>query len=198
VCCLPTGDRAEIGARSLQSQSPPGNTTLRAEVQLLPYSLLNPARQPSPGAALYPVAPHSLRITSCRAGGNGLVEEYAYLAQALMETSEDPILGMDQTSQAFTVGLYKFVTAKNTLYKNRDSRAEQHISDCVRWPLLSSSKITRNLAQPFEVTCGAFANFTSVELPTRYAPRGRNCERMAPRWRCSNIGMGKLVENETG
>jgi hypothetical protein len=117
--------------RSLLSQSPPGNTTLRADVQRVPRSSHNPARQPSPGAALFSVAPHSLRITSCGAGGGGAIEEYTYLAQAFMETSENPILGTDLTSQAFKVGVYKFFTAKNT-YKGRDSRAGQHICDCVR------------------------------------------------------------------
>jgi hypothetical protein len=34
-----------------------------------------------------------------------------------METSENPI-GTDQTSQAFKVGPYKFVTVKNTLYRD--------------------------------------------------------------------------------
>jgi hypothetical protein len=57
-----------------------------------------------------------------------------------METSENPILGTDQTSQAFKVGLYKFFTVKNTLYKDRDSRAEQHLCDCVGHPRWSSSK----------------------------------------------------------
>jgi hypothetical protein len=42
---------------------------------------------------------------------------YAYLSQAFKETSENPILGTDQTIQAFKVGLYKFFTAKYTLYK---------------------------------------------------------------------------------
>jgi hypothetical protein len=37
-------------------------------------SVHNPARQPSPGAALFPVAPNSLRITSCRADGGGSIE----------------------------------------------------------------------------------------------------------------------------
>jgi hypothetical protein len=39
-----------------------------------------------------------------------------------METSQNPILGTVQTSQAFKVGLYKFFTAKNTSYKDRDPR----------------------------------------------------------------------------
>jgi hypothetical protein len=34
---------------------------------------------------------------------------------AFKETSENPILGTDQTSQGFKLGLYKFFTAKNTL-----------------------------------------------------------------------------------
>jgi hypothetical protein len=50
------------------------------------------------------------------------------LAQAFMETSANPILGTDLTRQAFNVGLYKFFTAKNTLYKDRESRPEQHIA----------------------------------------------------------------------
>jgi hypothetical protein len=62
--------------RSLQGQTPPGNTTLRAEVQRVPYSLLNPPRQSSPGAALFPVAPHSLCFTSRREGGDGPIAEY--------------------------------------------------------------------------------------------------------------------------
>jgi hypothetical protein len=60
--------------RSLRSQRPPGKTTLRAEVQRVPYSSHNSARQPSPGAALFPEAPHSLRIMSRRAGAGGLLE----------------------------------------------------------------------------------------------------------------------------
>jgi hypothetical protein len=101
-------------------------------------------------------------------------QEYAYLAQALMETSENPILGTDQTSQAFKVGLYKFFTAQNTLYKDRDSRAEWHICycGCPRW---SSSKFATNFSATIcGAICGPFANCTNVELPTRYAPRGRN------------------------
>jgi hypothetical protein len=43
------------------------------------------------------------------------IREYAYLAQAFMETPENPILGMDQTSQTFKVCLYMFFTAKITL-----------------------------------------------------------------------------------
>jgi hypothetical protein len=54
---------------------------------------------------------------------------YEYWRRRSMETSVNPILGTDQTSLAFKVGLYKFFTAKNMLYKDRDSRAEQHICD---------------------------------------------------------------------
>jgi hypothetical protein len=68
-------------------------------------------------------------LHAARAGVDQSRED-AHLAQAFMETSENPILGANQTSQAFKVGLYKFFTAKNTLYKGRDSRAEQHICDC--------------------------------------------------------------------
>jgi hypothetical protein len=73
------------------------------------------------------VAPHSLRTASCRAGRSGPIEGYAYLA--FMETSENTILGNDHTSQASKVGLYKFFTAKNTLYKDRGSPTGQHICD---------------------------------------------------------------------
>jgi hypothetical protein len=62
-----------------------------------------------------------------------------------METSENPILGTDQTSQDFKLGLYKFFTAKNT-YKDRDSRAEQHICDCVYYPRRSSCKFASNFS----------------------------------------------------
>jgi hypothetical protein len=34
------------------------------------------------------------------------------MAQASREPSENPILGTDQTSQAFTAGRYKFFTAR--------------------------------------------------------------------------------------
>jgi hypothetical protein len=140
---------------------------LRAKVQRVPYSSHKPARQPSPGAALFPVAPHSSRITSCRAGGCGPIEGYAYSAQALMETSENPIVGTDKTSQAFKVGLHKLFTAKNTLNKDRDSRAEQPICDCVYYPRWSSSKFAGNFCATIcGVICGAFANFTNVEMPT--------------------------------
>jgi hypothetical protein len=55
------------------------------------------------------------------------------LAQAFMETSENPILGTDQTSQAFKVGLYKFFTAKNALYKDRDmNRVRTQFTDMAR------------------------------------------------------------------
>jgi hypothetical protein len=57
-----------------------------------------------------------------------------YLAQEFMETSENTILGTDQTSQVYKVGLYHFFTAKNTLYKDWASPTEQHICDCVRYP----------------------------------------------------------------
>jgi hypothetical protein len=67
-----------------------------------------------------------------------------------------------------------FFTA-NTLYQDRDSRAERHICDCVcntRW---SSSKFAGNFSGTIRgVICGAFANFTNVEMLTRYALRGRN------------------------
>jgi hypothetical protein len=124
VRCLPTVTLALETVPKLAlfaNQCTTGNTTLRAEVQRVRYSSHNPARQPSPGAALFPMAPHSLRITSCRAGGGGPIEGYAHLAQAFMETSQNPILGTVQTSQAFKVGLYKFFTA-NTSYEDRDPR----------------------------------------------------------------------------
>jgi hypothetical protein len=83
--------------------------------------------------------------------------EYAYLARQFMETSENLILGTDQTSQAFKVGLHKFFTAKNTLYKDRDSRAEHHICDCVRYTRWSSSKFAGNFSATIcGVICGAF------------------------------------------
>jgi hypothetical protein len=97
------------------------------------------------------------------------------LARQFMETSKNLILGTDQRSQAFKVGLYKFFTAKNTLYKDRDSRAEHHICDCVRYTRWSSSKFAGNFSATIcGVICGAFADFTNVEMPTRDAPRGRN------------------------
>jgi hypothetical protein len=157
----------------LQCQSPPGNIFLRAEVHRVPYSSQNLARQPSLGAALFPVAPHSLRITSCRGGWGGPLERYAYLE--LMETSEDPILATGQKSQAFKVGLCKFCTAKNALYKDWDSCAEHHICDCVRYPRWSESKFASNFSATIcGVICGVFANYTNVEMPIRNAPRGRN------------------------
>jgi hypothetical protein len=82
-------------------------------------------------------------------GGGWINQEYAHLAQALMETSDNPILGMDQTSQAFNLGLYKFFTAKNALYKDRDSRAEQRICDLVRYPRWSSRYLRAILERPF-------------------------------------------------
>jgi hypothetical protein len=181
--------------RSLQSQCPPGNnTTLRAEVQRVPYSSHNPARQPSPGAALFPVAPHSLRITSCRAGGGGPIEEYAYLAQAFMETSENPILATDLTSQVFKVGLYKFFSAKNT-FTAKNTLSKTGI------PALSSS----TLAIACAIGGGVQANLRAIlarpfvgkfEAPSQILQTSKCplemphvagiCESAAPRWRCSN------------
>jgi hypothetical protein len=109
--------------------------------------------------------------------------EDAHLAQAFTETSENPILGTNQTSQAFKVGLYKFFTVKNTLYKGRDSCAEQHICDCARYPGWSSSEFGSNFSATIcGVMCGAFANFTNVETPTRNAPRGRNLRKYGAGW----------------
>jgi hypothetical protein len=104
-----------------------------------------------------------------------------------METYENPILGTDQASQAFKMGLYTFFTARNTFDKDGDSRAEQHICDCVRYPRWSSSKFAGNFSTTIcGVICGAFANYTNVKMPTRNAARGRNLRSTAPRWRCSN------------
>jgi hypothetical protein len=89
--------------------------------------------------------------------------EYADLAQSFMETSENPILGTDQNSQAFKVGLCKIFTAKNALYRDRDSRAEQHICDCVRSPRWGSSKFANNFsATIYGVICSTFSKFTNV------------------------------------
>jgi hypothetical protein len=79
------------------------------------------------------------------------------LAQALMETSENPILGKDQTSQAFKVGLYKCFTAKNTFCKDRDSGAEQQFCDFERYPRRSSSNFAGNFNTTIcGVICGKF------------------------------------------
>jgi hypothetical protein len=37
-------------------------------------------------------------------------------------------------------------------------------------------KLRAILARPFVVICGTFTNFTNVEMPTRYTPRGRNLQ----------------------
>jgi hypothetical protein len=63
-----------------------------------------------------------------------------------METSANPILGTDLTRQAFNVGLYKFFTAKNTLYKDRESRPEQHIV-CARYPVEVQGNLRVTLAR---------------------------------------------------
>jgi hypothetical protein len=61
------------------------------------------------------------------------------------------------------------------LYRDRDSRVEQYICECVRYPRWSSSKFAGNFGSAIcGAICSAFANVTNVELPTRYAPRGRN------------------------
>jgi hypothetical protein len=161
--------------RSLLSQSPPGNTTLRADVQRVPRSSHNPARQPSPGAALFSVAPHSLRITSCGAGGGGAIEEYTYLAQAFMETSENPILGTDLTSQAFKVGVYKFFTAKNT-YKGRDSRAGHTFAIACALCSGVEANLRAILALPFVGGFAASSQVLQTSKCTTNAPRDWNLQ----------------------
>jgi hypothetical protein len=72
-----------------------------------------------------------------------------------METSENPIVGKDQTIclevRPFKVSMYKFVTSQNKLYRDRDSRAEQHICDCVLYPRWSSSNLQAISERPFVV-----------------------------------------------
>jgi hypothetical protein len=82
--------------------------------------------------------------------------------------------------------MYKFFTAKSTLYKDRDSRAEQYICDCVRYPRWSSSKFAGNFSATIcGVICGAFANFTKLNCPLDVPHVAGICENTAPRWRCS-------------
>jgi hypothetical protein len=50
-------------------------------------------------------------------GQGGINREYAHLAKAFMETSENPILRADQTSQALKVGRYKFLRRRSRCTK---------------------------------------------------------------------------------
>jgi hypothetical protein len=172
---LCAGNRAEIGALC---KAKARLAIPRCAPSSVPYSSHNPASQPSPGAALFPVAPHSLRITSCRADGGGPIECMRNWHRRSWRTSENPILGTDQISQALKVGLYKFFTAKNSLYKDRDSRAEQYNCDCGRSPRWSSSKFAGN----FRATGDLRRKLTNVQLPPTWQ---EFCENMVPRWRCS-------------
>jgi hypothetical protein len=89
-----------------------------------------------------------------------------------METSENPILGTDQTSQAFKVSLDKFFTAKNTLYKERGIPALSS-TFAIALSAVEQSKFASNSSATIcGVNCGAFANFTNVEMPIRCAPGG--------------------------
>jgi hypothetical protein len=80
------------------SPSPPGYTSLHAEVQRVPYRSHIPARQSCPGAALVPVAPHSLRITPCRANGGGQSSVRVFGPGVLIDIREsNPRHGPDQS-----------------------------------------------------------------------------------------------------
>jgi hypothetical protein len=56
----------------------------------------NPARQPSPGAALFPVAPHFFALRRAARAGVDQPRVRVFLAQAFLETFENSILGTDQ------------------------------------------------------------------------------------------------------
>jgi hypothetical protein len=75
--------------------------------------------------------------------------EYAYLAQAYMENirESNPRHGPDKSGPQG--GSVQILLVKNTLYKDRDSRAEQYIRGCMRHSRWRSSKFAAILARPF-------------------------------------------------
>jgi hypothetical protein len=131
VCCVTTVPFAREPLPKLAllgSPSPPGYTSLRAEVQRVPYSSHIPARQSCPGAALVPVAPHSLRITPSRADGGGPIEctgiwpRRSYRHPGIQSSARTrPVRPSRKICTSF-------FTARNELYEDRDSCAEQRFA----------------------------------------------------------------------
>jgi hypothetical protein len=82
--------------------------------------------------------------------------EYAYLAEAFMENIGESNIRHGPDKSGLQGGTVQVLHGEEHVVKSRDSRAEQHICDCVRYPRWISSKFASNFsATVCGVICGS-------------------------------------------
>jgi hypothetical protein len=100
---LCAGNPADIGALSKAKPARPYHLARRGRARSLQFA--QPGTPAFPRSCSFPLTSHSLPITSCRADGCGPIESTCIWRRRSWRLPRNPILGTDQTSQAFEVGL---------------------------------------------------------------------------------------------